>query len=199
MTNKDFVKAEREYMIKFLQKLTPRQWEASTLCEGWTVEDLAAHIVVREGVIGPIGIVVPQLHTLHDNRVKKLEAKGRTEIIRKLQRYPWWMPAVANTGEFYVHNEDFLRGELHMSRPAPSAEAQAILWSSLSGLVKINKRMVSDLGNLTLENIQTSEVIIIINKHSSREATIKGLASELLLFCYGRRDAAKVTIKKVTL
>ena len=37
MTNKDFVKAEREYMIKFLQKLTPRQWEASTLCEGWTV------------------------------------------------------------------------------------------------------------------------------------------------------------------
>ncbi len=199
MTSKEFVKAERKYMIGLLKKLTSRQWSASTLCEGWTVEDLAAHIVVREGVIGPIGIVVPQLHNLHDSRVKRLEMKGHKEIIRKLERYPWWMPAVANTGEFYVHNEDLLRGDLQMSRPQPNAEAQKILWSSLSGLVKINKKMVSDLGNLTLENSQTSEVIIITNKHSSHETTIKGFASELLLYCYGRRDAAKVTIKKVTL
>ena len=194
MTNKEFVQSERQFTVDLLKKLTPEQWQASTLCAGWTVEDLAAHLIVREGLIAPIGLVIPQLHKIHENRIEKMKAKGQAEIIRRLQRYPWYIPAVANTGEFYVHNEDLLRGGLQMTRPEPNKAAQAILWGSLSGLVKIKKGLVKDLGNVMIENSQTAEVLTIRNSKNQEDTTITGLASEVLMYFYGRRAAAKVKV-----
>jgi len=196
MTNKQFVQSERTYLVELLKGFKPSQWKAITLCGGWNVEDLAAHIVVREGLIGPIGIVVPRLHNLHDSRVKKLEAKGHSAIIQKLEKYPWFMPAVVNTGEFWVHNEDILRGALHIKRPVATAKQNAILWSSLQGLAKIKKGLVKDLGNVVLKNEHTAEVITIANHKSKNDTNITGQAGELLLYFYGRRDVAKVSIKK---
>lgn len=194
MTKKEFVQSERQFTVDLLKKLTPEQWRASTLCAGWTVEDLAAHLVVREGIIAPIGLVIPPLHRIHDNRIEKMKAKGHAEIIKKLQKYPWYIPAVANTGEFYVHNEDLLRGGLKMSRPEPNKAAQAILWNSLNGLVKIKKGLVKDLGNVMIENSQTADVLTIANAKNQEDTTIKGQASEVLLYFYGRRSAAKVKV-----
>ncbi len=194
MTKKEFVEAERKYMIELLKKLTPSQWHADSLCEGWTVEDVAAHIVVREGLIGPIGIVVPQLHKVHDKRIKRLEEKGHAVIIQKLERYPWYMPAIANTAEFYIHNEDILRGSLNMHRSDPNKKAGEILWQALKGMVKIRKSLISDLGNVQFENSQSGAVVTVVNKHSQKDTVVSGMPGELLLFAYGRRSAAKVKI-----
>ncbi len=195
MTNKQFVKSERQFIIELLKKLNSKQWQAKTLCEGWRVEDLAAHLVTRErNAIGGIGLVVPGLHGLHDKRIAKVAAHGHGYIIDKLQKYPWYMPAALNTGEFWVHNEDFLRGELHITRPVPSKEANAILWGSLGGLVGIKKDLVKDLGNVTFKNIETGEKLYIKNKNSIKKTILLGTAGELLLFFYGRRDAADVKV-----
>lgn len=181
-------------MANLLTKLTPQQWRAKSLCKGWSIEDVAAHIIVREGLIGPIGIVIPKLHKLHDNRVKKLETKGHKAIIKELKKYPWYMPAAVNIAEYYIHCEDMLRGELKMIRPAPDKEESQILWKALQGLVKIRKDLVADLGSVQIENTQTGAVITLENKHSEEDTIIAGLPGELLLFVYGRRDAAKVKI-----
>ena len=106
------------------------------------------------------------------------------------------MPASLNTAEFWVHNEDMLRGELDMRRPASSKEVNAILWSSLKGLIKVKKALVVDIGNTNLVNSETKEHIRIRFDKKPKITTIIGTASELLLYFYGRRSAAKVKIDK---
>lgn len=39
------VHAEREALIAFLDTLEPAQWDEPSLCEGWSVHDVVAHIV----------------------------------------------------------------------------------------------------------------------------------------------------------
>lgn len=196
MNKKQFVQAERNYTVELLKKLKPEQWSAMTLCERWSVEYLAAHLVTRErNIIGGIGLVVPGLQKLHDKRLAKVAARGHEYIIEKLQKYPWYMPASLNTAEFWVHNEDFLRGDLKMSRPDPTKQENEIIWSSLKGLVKVRNSMVKDLGNVTLHNIETKEKLQITSKKSNKKTIISGTAGELLLYFYGRRDVAKVEVK----
>lgn len=195
MTKKEFVKSERQFMVDILKKLTPEQWKAKTLCEGWSVEDLAAHMVSRErNIIGGIGLVVPGLHRLHDKRIERVSARGHQYILEKLSKYPSHMPASLNTAEFWVHNEDILRGELNMDRPPPNKAVNVVLWSSLKGLVKVKKSLVVDIGNADLVNSETNEHIRIRFDKKPKITTITGTAGELLLFFYGRRKAAKVSI-----
>jgi uncharacterized protein (TIGR03083 family) len=40
---------ERADLADFLDTLTPQQWAAQSLCEGWTVRDVAAHITQSTG------------------------------------------------------------------------------------------------------------------------------------------------------
>jgi uncharacterized protein (TIGR03085 family) len=199
MTKKEFVKNERKFMVDFLTRLSPAQWRAASLCKGWSVEDVAAHTVVRQGLVAPAGIVIPSLHALHDNAIKKLEARGHKVILQKLQKYPWYMPAVINTGEYYVHNEDMLRGALNKSRSEPSADEAEILWGALKGLVKVNKKALADLGSVQFENTKTSEVVTVENTHNPIDTVVAGAPGELLLFVFGRRKAAKVKITKTAL
>ena len=42
------VRDEREDILAFLRALTPGQWDASSLCEGWRVRDVAVHLLVDE-------------------------------------------------------------------------------------------------------------------------------------------------------
>lgn len=200
MTKKEFVQSERAFTISLLRGLSTKQWQASTLCKGWTVEDLAAHLASRErNPIGGIGLIVPGLHFLHDKRIEKTKAKGHAYILKKLSHYPWWMAAALNTAEFYVHNEDILRGGLKMHRPVPGAEASEILWQALHGLVRVKKDMVADLGNVQLRNSKTGAIITIPNHHAMQDTVVSGPAGEVLLYFYGRRKAAKVSITKAAL
>ncbi|MBW0016477.1 MAG: maleylpyruvate isomerase family mycothiol-dependent enzyme [Mycobacterium sp.] len=52
----EMARAERTDLAAFLATLTPEQWETPSLCIGWTVKDVVAHIVSYEelGVVGLI-------------------------------------------------------------------------------------------------------------------------------------------------
>lgn len=43
------VQDERSDLAAFLGTLTPQQWEAASLCHGWRVRDVVAHLVSYEG------------------------------------------------------------------------------------------------------------------------------------------------------
>lgn len=194
MTSKEFTKSERQFTANTLSKLTPSQWQDDSLCDGWTVEDVAAHLIVREGLIAPIGIVFHSLHKIHDYAIRRVESKGHEYIIARVRKCPWYMPAAVNVAEFYVHNEDILRGGLHMQRPIPAGESAVLLWSSLKGIARIRPKLVSDLGEVTLVNKQTGQELHVKAKDGNKSTTITGDPGELLLYFYGRRSAAKVTI-----
>src|SRR3712207_883045 len=38
-------RAEREDLLELLERLTPEQWRAPSLCAGWTVHDVVAHVL----------------------------------------------------------------------------------------------------------------------------------------------------------
>jgi uncharacterized protein (TIGR03083 family) len=48
MTSTDamqLARAEREEFLALLESLTPQQWESPTLCKGWRVRDVVAHVI----------------------------------------------------------------------------------------------------------------------------------------------------------
>lgn len=47
--------AERAEFAEFLATLAPHQWEAATLCPGWNVKDVVAHVISYEE-LGPLGL-----------------------------------------------------------------------------------------------------------------------------------------------
>ncbi len=47
---------ERADLADFLATLTPRDWEATTLCSKWTVKDVVAHVISYEE-LGALGLV----------------------------------------------------------------------------------------------------------------------------------------------
>ncbi len=49
-------RAERTDLADFLASLTPQDWEAPSLCTGWTVKDVVAHIVSYEE-LGTLGLL----------------------------------------------------------------------------------------------------------------------------------------------
>ena len=42
--------AERTELVEFLATLTPEQWEVASLCEGWRVRDVVAHVMSFDDV-----------------------------------------------------------------------------------------------------------------------------------------------------
>jgi uncharacterized protein (TIGR03083 family) len=48
LTTLDLAREEREDLADFLAGLTPEQWERPSLCAGWRVRDVAAHVVSFE-------------------------------------------------------------------------------------------------------------------------------------------------------
>ncbi len=47
---------ERADLAEFLATLTPQQWEAPSLCAGWTVKDVVAHMISYEE-LGTLGLL----------------------------------------------------------------------------------------------------------------------------------------------
>ncbi|MEJ2866549.1 maleylpyruvate isomerase family mycothiol-dependent enzyme [Actinomycetospora sp. OC33-EN08] len=50
-----FAEQERDDLAELLRSLEPAQWDAPTLCEGWTVRDVVAHVLSYEER-GPAGL-----------------------------------------------------------------------------------------------------------------------------------------------
>lgn len=46
MDIREHIVAERTELVELLRSLTPAQWGAPSLCEGWSVRDLAGHLTI---------------------------------------------------------------------------------------------------------------------------------------------------------
>jgi hypothetical protein len=51
----DVIRTERRALIEYLETLTPEQWATPSLCQGWRVQDVAAHLAAAPSVTpGPL-------------------------------------------------------------------------------------------------------------------------------------------------
>jgi uncharacterized protein (TIGR03083 family) len=124
----DAAHVERVALADDLAQLTDEQWASPSLCKGWSIEDVVAHMTASAS-IGPAGWLVSVLGARFDfdlhNQRRLAEHRGVTpaETLARFQRIITSTksapgPAEAWLGEVVVHSED-IRRPLGISRTTP--------------------------------------------------------------------------------
>ncbi len=113
MDSRSLLRKERHALCDTLTELGP---DASTLCEGWTTADLAAHLMVREREpLAAAGIVLPgPFADLNRRRMEAAKKGGYQRSIEWLRGGPYGIWRLGqlqalNVGEYFVHHEDARR------------------------------------------------------------------------------------------
>lgn len=190
-----FAKRERLLLADLLEAEGP---EAPTLCEGWTTRDLAAHVVVRERRPDAAGgILIKQLAARLDRAMEEFAARPYEELIRLIRSGPprfspfslKQIEEASNTVEFYVHTEDVRRARPDWAPRELDAVFQDALWSRLERTARLVGRGVPTGLVLRRPDGQTA-----VAHRGTPVVTVTGEPSELLLFSYGRQDAARVAL-----
>ena len=121
---------ERAALAGILQDLTPEEWEHASACPGWTVRDVAAH-VVSSAQTSPLETLRAVIRAKGNfNRCMFAEAKRRAarpteEIIadyrrvRGSRRHPPGTTRLDPLCDVLVHTQDIVRPlGRHRARPA---------------------------------------------------------------------------------
>lgn len=187
--------SERALLCGLAQQLGP---DAPTLCEGWTVNDLVAHLVVREGSPAAAGLVVPALSgVLERARVKRREEEFEALVERLRQGPPFYSPfrlpkvgSSLNLLEFYVHHEDVRRAQPTWEpRSLPRATEDGI-WRSTR---VAGRGLVSRCGvGVVAERSDTGGRADL--RKGDRQVVVRGLPSEVALYLHGRKEQARVEL-----
>jgi uncharacterized protein (TIGR03085 family) len=172
--------------------------DASTLCEGWSTLDLAAHLVIRErdprsgfAILGGERFAKLE-HTLMDNA----RAQGYEQLVDRLRAgpplVPWRLPLLRqalNLTEWFVHHEDVRRPAGRPPRTDRS-DLDATLWTMLRRGSRLMLRKVRGAG-VALDAPGFGEVLA---RGPGPSVRVTGTPQELMLYLNGRRTAARVDV-----
>ncbi len=196
-----FVEPSREVLAETLLAAGPG---ASTLCEGWRTQELAAHLVLREHSprVG-LGMVLKPWRKASEKAIAELAgASGTPEAFAALvekfragppKLSPFALKAIdhsANLTEFFIHTEDVRRARDRWAPRALDANYSQALWAELLKRAAFLYRSV-DLG------------IVLVNpdgpRHVAKRAPVSvaiiGDPGELLLHASGRTGEALVSFE----
>jgi uncharacterized protein (TIGR03085 family) len=191
---------QRKALVSALRSVTS---DAPTLCQGWSAEELALHIVVRDSRPDlAVGQKLPLVGAKARNTLERLKAGGyRALVDRVAAGPPPYFPqtlgpvdAAMNTLEFYIHTEDVLRAQpdFEMSqRREISEELRKRIWqhAALTFFVmaarKQNRRITffSPGYGATTRGPATAPLMMV-----------HGTPEELTLWASGRADHAEVDV-----
>ena len=130
------VHAERAALVDDLGRLDTEQWERPSLCDGWTVHDVAAHLVdtartTRLGFLA--GLVRARLDFDRQNARGVERWRGATpqETLERLRAVATWTstppaPLDSRLVEEVVHGED-IRRPLGLTRGYPAEAVERAL------------------------------------------------------------------------
>jgi uncharacterized protein (TIGR03085 family) len=172
---------------------------AATLLDPWTSYDLAAHLVLREhDALAAPGLVVPGAwRELAERRRRALMRTGFTDLVAIVRSGPppgffriSWVRGMPNLNEFFVHHEDVRRANGLGPRTNPPAEDAALFRNAWRASWFLSRRL-RGVG-LDLAWVGTDNVARARRGHPT--VSLRGLPGELLLFLFGRGDAADIEI-----
>ncbi len=201
MTN--FARAERLSVAALLRDLGP---DAPTLCEGWNTLDLAVHLVIRDRYPAA-------LPANASGKAGKVEFFAKRTAAREaeLKDLPWdklvgmvaagpgvlspmgWTPVdvLTNTGEFYVHHEDIRRARQGWEPRNILPELEGQLWNVCKPLA--HSPSVRKDAPLIVRAPGHGE--LHVGNTDDGATVLEGKPSELVLFLFGRRDHAQVSLR----
>ena len=186
--------AQRDEFCQVLAMVPP---DSPTLCAGWTAFDLAAHVwLLNHGPRSWLGIVLPPLAWFTTSEIRRVRQRfsyaGLVEEIRtgpaslKCMPTDSWEDHRHALGEYFIHTEDVRRPN-RLPRQEISAELAEALWQRL----RVAARQLHPLASWEFLTPQGGHGRIGRGTITKR---ITGTPDELILWTYGRTDAARVEV-----
>ncbi|MEV6692924.1 TIGR03085 family metal-binding protein [Micromonospora sp. NPDC051196] len=189
-----YARSEREALTDLMSTLGP---DAPTINEGWTVRDLAAHLVVRERrPDAAAGILLAPLRG-HGERIRQQVAAGDwAELLDQVRHPPVWSPVsnpltdeLVNTLEFFIHHEDVRRAQPQWRPRELPAGLDRALWRRSSTLARMALRRFP-----ARVLVQAPEHGQLVTGRGGEPLRLMGAPGELILFLSGRQRVAHVQI-----
>ena len=152
---KGFAAAERRDLTDLLDTLTPEQWCQPSLCEGWTVRDVVAHLISYEE-LGPFGLVGAVLRTgfrpgrLNASRLDAYRGHRPQQLTQVLRSHLTPRGLTAGFGgrigltDCVIHHQD-IRRPLGLPRDVPAERLREALDFSFRAPVLPSRRNAADL------------------------------------------------------
>ncbi len=198
---------ERADLVRALTEAGPG---VPTLCEGWTSEQLAAHVVLREasplvaaGTNG--GPLAARTARMIDERAARARTpESYAALVAEVRDGPPRFSPVglagdaANLVELYVHTEDVRRaGPDGAARPARtrSTDHDSQLWRRLGQSVRLMYRRCPVGVTLVEESGRTLRAHRPPRQDPELEVLVDGPVGELTLYTFGRGTHARVTVE----
>ncbi|MEU6766618.1 maleylpyruvate isomerase family mycothiol-dependent enzyme [Streptomyces sp. NPDC046853] len=182
------IAAERRDLAALLDELTPAQWEAPTLCAGWRVRDVAAHMSLgfRYSLPKTLTELVKargSLHRMTDRCARRDAAAHSTgqlaAFLRENADHPWQPPMTGIEGALghdVVHGLD-ISVALGLGRSVPLDRIGVLLKKVTP---KSTKFFGADVGGVELRADD-------LDWSYGSGAPLTGSAQDLLLVLYGRK------------
>jgi uncharacterized protein (TIGR03083 family) len=182
------VRAERSDLARLLAGLEPRLWDAPTLCDGWRVREVVAHITVpfRSSLAGTLAELVKargNVNRMADRRARRdaaaLTPAALVETLRDNAGHPWTPPGGGPHGALshdVIHGLD-ITVALDLPRRVPPERVGLVL----AGLRPRNVAFFgADLDGIALQATD-------LDWSYGTEAPLRAAAQDLLLVLCGRR------------
>lgn len=164
----DAIDDQRARTADLLEQLTTEQWGHPSLCQGWTVRHVAAHLTLQQQRVRDAAAFVarnPRMlrsltlnGTIHDSAVLQAQALSNQEIISRIRamigsrRHNAFLTPLETLTDILVHSQDVaipLGLDLTM-RPAASELAATRRWDTLgTWSARVNRRLPLDGFRLT--------------------------------------------------
>lgn len=132
----ELVHAERRRLIDDLDDLAPHAWGAPSLCEGWSVHDVLAHLLEsamtnRRSFVQSMVLARGDFHRANEQGIQRRRREDPRQTLaefRRIQHETRTPPAHPATRlvEAYVHGED-IRRPLGIEGRCPSAGVRLAL------------------------------------------------------------------------
>ncbi|MCW2817736.1 MAG: hypothetical protein JWR20_1797 [Marmoricola sp.] len=174
--------------------------EAPTLCDGWTVQDLVIHLLVRErDPLGAPGILVPALEGLTRRSAARLQGHDFTALVERVRGGPpRWSPLglapvdrAANTLEFFVHHEDIRRARSGWEPRELTDREQAVLWKTVATAGKGLVRRAGVPVEVRWDDGERTRTAVL--RRGEDPVVLTGQPSELVLLLFGRDQVREVS------
>ncbi|HJQ46831.1 MAG TPA: maleylpyruvate isomerase family mycothiol-dependent enzyme [Amycolatopsis sp.] len=190
MDLKSLAIAERTDFATFLETLSPAQWEAPSLCDGWRVRDVVAHVISYDELGGRAlldRLVRGRFLLGRANDLGVAHARDREprELVALLRKYPEPRGLTAAFGgmvallDGLIHQQD-IRRPLGLPRTIPAARLRAAL-----GCARFAPPIGAFWRARGLRLVATD-----VNWSSGRGPEVRGPGEALLVAIAGRGTAA---------
>ncbi|MET9862582.1 maleylpyruvate isomerase family mycothiol-dependent enzyme [Streptomyces smyrnaeus] len=188
MDIKQAIAAERTELAELLEHLPEADWQAPSLCAGWRVREVAAHMSSgfrssRSQVLRELLRARGNLHRMTDHCARRdaaaLSAAEIAAALRDNAHHPWKPPVgglPAALGHDVVHGLDITVALGHQRR-VPEERIRVLL----DGITPRSAKFFgADLGGVTLRADD-------LDWSYGAGAPVSGAAQDLLLVAFGRR------------